>query len=179
MFNQSSQLESRWYSRFVAPHFLARESDTSGYQMDLENLRVEQITESTIVIDWQVQAKLNDLQDQVTTLQNQVMVMTQDYQKLREFLYEIDPGVVGVATPSMNIEWDHVRSVVEAATLEFSWDVRISIDASENLIVIKVKEEQDDLIAETTFDFNSSIISQLGQDVFKALRFFYISDSDH
>ena len=147
--------------------------------MDLEDLRVEQMTESTIVIDWQVQAKLNELQDQVTTLQNQVMVMIQDNQKLRELLYEIDPGVVGVAKPSMNIEWDHVRSVVEAATLELSWDVRISIDASENLVVIKVKEEQDDLIAETTFDFNSSVITQLGQDVFKELRFFYISDSDH
>lgn len=179
MLNRSSQKESHWYSWFVAPPVLARESDPSGYQMDLEDIRVEQMIESTIVIDWQVQAKLNDLQEQVTTLQNQVMVITQDNQKLRELMYEIDPGVVGVAKPSMNIEWDHVRSVVEAATLEFSWDVRISIDASENLIVIKVKEEQDDLIAETTFDFNSSVISQLGQDVFKALRFFYISDSDH
>lgn len=179
MLNQSSQLASRWYSRFVAPPVLARESGPSEYQTDLEDLRVEQMTESSVVIDWQVQAKLNDLQVQVTTLQNQVMVMIQDYQKLRDLLYEIDPGVVGVAKPSMNIEWDHVRSVVEAATLELGWDVRISIDTSENLVVIKVKEEQDDLIAETTFDFNSSVVTQLGQDVFKALRFFYISDSDH
>lgn len=179
MLQRSSQLYSRRFSRYLTPPVLVRESDPSGFQMDLEDLRVEQMTESTIVIDWQVQAKLNELQDQVTTLQNQVMVMIQDNQKLRELLYEIDPGVVGVAKPSMNIEWDHVRSVVEAATLELSWDVRISIDASENLVVIKVKEEQDDLIAETTFDFNSSVITQLGQDVFKELRFFYISDSDH
>ncbi len=148
------------------------------YQVNLENPSVEQILESTVVFDWQAQTKLNDLQDQVNALQNQVMVLVQDIQKLRQGLREDDQGAVSLAKTELNIEWDHVRSVVEAATFELNWDVQISIDTSENLVVILVKEEQDDLVAETTFDFYTSVVEQLGQEIFKELGFFYLSDSD-
>ncbi len=148
------------------------------YQVNLENPSVEQILESTVVFDWQAQTKLNDLQNQVNVLQNQVVVLVQDMQKLRQGLREDDQSAVSLANAELNIEWDHVRSVVEAATFELNWEVEISLDTSENLVVISVKEEQDDLVAETTFDFYTSLVAQLGQDIFNELSFFYLSDSD-
>ena len=74
--------------------------------------------------------------------------------------------------------WGQVRSVVEAAASELNWNVEISIDTAENLIVVAVPEDQDDMIAETTFDFYSLIAKQLDTEVFKAINFFFISDSD-
>lgn len=78
----------------------------------------------------------------------------------------------------VRIAWGQVRSVVEAAASELNWNVEISIDTAENLIVIAVPEDQDDIIAETTFDFYSLIAKQLDTEVFKAINFFFVSDSD-
>ena len=78
----------------------------------------------------------------------------------------------------VRLDWRQVRSVVEAAASELHWNVEISIDTAENLIVLTVPEEQDDMIAETTFDFYSLIAKQLDTEVFKAINFFFISDSD-
>ena len=76
------------------------------------------------------------------------------------------------------LDWRQVRSVVEAAASELNWNVEISIDTAENLIVLAVPEDQDDMIAETTFDFYSLIAKQLDTEVFKAINFFFVSDSD-
>ncbi len=57
-------------------------------------------------------------------------------------------------------------------------NVEISIDIAENLIVVAMPEDQDDLMVETEFDFYALIMKQLNQDVFKAINFFFISDSD-
>lgn len=78
----------------------------------------------------------------------------------------------------VRIVWGQVRSVVEAAASELNWNVEISIDTAENLVVMSVPEDQDDMIAETTFDFYSLIAKQLDTEVFKAIHFFFVSDSD-
>ena len=78
----------------------------------------------------------------------------------------------------VRLDWRQVRSVVEAAASEFNWNVEISIDTAENLIVIAVPEDQDDLIVETEFDFYALVMKQLSQDVFKAINFFFVSASD-
>ena len=78
----------------------------------------------------------------------------------------------------VRLDWGQVRSVVEAAASELNWNVQISIDTAENLIVMTVPEDQDDMIAETTFDFYSLIAKQLDTEVFKAINFFFISNSD-
>ena len=59
----------------------------------------------------------------------------------------------------VRLDWRQVRSVVEAAASELNWNVEISIDTAENLIVVVVPEDQDDMIAETEFDFYSLIRS--------------------
>ena len=79
---------------------------------------------------------------------------------------------------SVRLDWRQVRSVVEAAASELNWNVEISIDTAENLIIVVVPEDQDDMIAETTFDFYSLIAKQLDTEVFKAINFFFVSDSD-
>ena len=178
MLQRSFPLASDRTLRFLRHTSVSQRSDFTQYQMNLENPRVEQVLESTIVIDWQAQTQLNELQDQVNALQNQVVALAQDYQKLREVLRGINQGAVRLDKIGLNIAWDHVRSVVEAATFELNWDVQISINTSENLVILTVKEEQDDLIAETTFDFYSSVITQLGHDIFKEIHFVYVSDSD-
>lgn len=78
----------------------------------------------------------------------------------------------------VHLDWGQVRSVVEAAASELNWNVEISIDTAENLIVVAVPEDQDDMIAETTFNFYSLIAAQLDTEVFKAINFFFVSDSD-
>ena len=78
----------------------------------------------------------------------------------------------------VHLDWGQVRSVVEAAASELNWNVEISIDTAENLIVVSVPEDQDDLMVETEFDFYALIMKQLSQDVFKAINFFFVSDSD-
>lgn len=78
----------------------------------------------------------------------------------------------------VHFAWGQVRSVVEAAASELNWNVEISIDTAENLIIVTVSEDQDDLMVETEFDFYELIMKQLGQDVFKAINFLFVSDSD-
>ena len=78
----------------------------------------------------------------------------------------------------VRIAWGQVRSVVEAAALELNWNVEISIDTAENLIILAVPEDQEDLMVETEFDFYALIMKQLRQDVFKAINFFFVSDFD-
>lgn len=78
----------------------------------------------------------------------------------------------------VRLDWGQVRSVVEAAAAELDWNVEISIETAENLIVVAVPEDQDDLMVETEFDFYALIMKQLGQDVFKAINFFFVSDFD-
>ena len=64
--------------------------------------------------------------------------------------------------------------VVETVASELNWNVEISIDTAENLILVAVPEDQDDLIVETEFDFYALIIKQLSKEVFKAINFFFI-----
>ena len=78
----------------------------------------------------------------------------------------------------VRLDWGQVRSVVEAAASELNWNVEISIDTADNLIVVTVPEDQDDLMVDTEFDFYELIMNQLDQDVFKAINFFFVSDSD-
>ena len=78
----------------------------------------------------------------------------------------------------VRLDWGQVRSVVEAAASELNWNGEISIDTAENLIVVAVPEDQDDLMVETEFDFYALVMKQLSQDVFKAINFFFVSDSD-
>ena len=78
----------------------------------------------------------------------------------------------------VRIAWGQVRAVVEAAASELNWNVEISIDTAENLIVVVVPEDQDDLMVETEFDFYALIMKQLDQEVFKAINFLFVSDSD-
>ena len=78
----------------------------------------------------------------------------------------------------VRIAWGQVRSVVEAVSSELNWNVEISIDTAENLIVVAVPEDQDDLMVETEFDFYTLIMKQLDQNVFKAINFLFVSDSD-
>ena len=73
----------------------------------------------------------------------------------------------------LKVDWRHVRSVVEAAASDLNWNVEISIDTAENLIVMSVPEDQDDRILKTTFDFYSLIAQQLDTEVFKAIHFFF------
>lgn len=68
----------------------------------------------------------------------------------------------------VRLDWGQVRSVVEAAAFELNWNVEISIDTAENLIVVVVPEDQDDLMVETEFDFYELIMNQLDQDVFNS-----------
>ena len=108
-----------------------------------------------VLFDWQVQSGINYLQNQLNTLQDQSKVFKEE---------EVD----------VNIDWGQVRAVVETAASELDWDVEISIDTAENLIVVVVPEDQDDLMVETEFDFYTLIIKQLSKEVFKAINFFFI-----
>ncbi len=76
----------------------------------------------------------------------------------------------------VRLDWRQVRSVVEAAASELNWNVEISIDTAENLIVVVVPEDQDDLMVETEFDFYELIMKQLDTEVFKAIHFFFVGD---
>ena len=114
----------------------------------------------------------------VNALQDQVAELRQENRELRDMMRELKPGAFTEEVVKLKIDWCQVRSVVEAAVSELNWNVEISIDTAENLIVIAVPEDQDDLIAETTFDFYSLIAQQLDTEVFKAIHFFFVSDSD-
>ena len=111
-------------------------------------------------------------------LYNQVAELRQENRELRDIIRKREPETFREEVVNLKIDWRHVRSAVGAAVSELNWNVEISIDTAENLIVVAVPEDQDDLIAETTFDFYSLIAKQLDTEVFKAIHFFFVSDSD-
>ena len=116
---------------------------------------------------------LDDEQDiSETTLLSEV-ALAEDWDRPEE-----DAAWSHLNPAPVRLDWGQVRSVVEAAASELNWNVEISIDTAENLIVVVVPEDQDDLMVETEFDFYTLIMKQLDQDVFKAINFFFVSDSD-
>ena len=139
---------------------------------------VEQVEERRDVSDWQAYERISYLQTQLNTLQNQVGVLSQENGELKEIIRELKPKLFREEEVDLNVEWRHVRSVVELATSELDWDVGIDIDPVEKFIIVVVKEEQDDLVAKTTFDFYSLIAKQLDKEIFKMINFHFISDSD-
>ena len=102
----------------------------------------------------------------------------QENGELKEIIRELKPESFREGEVDLDIEWRHVRSVVEFATSELDWDVGVDIDPVEKFIIVIVPEEQDDLVAETTFDFYSLIAKQLDKEIFKMINFHFISDSD-
>ncbi len=121
------------------------------------------------------------LWSKVNALQDQVEALTQERRELWDIIRELKPEKSKEEVVDLNIDWGHVRSIVETAASEFKWNVDVSVDTTENLIIVAVPEDQDDqddLIAETEFDFYSLIAKQLGRKVFKAINFFFVSDSD-
>ena len=111
-------------------------------------------------------------------LYNQVAELRQENRELRDMIRKREPETFREEVANLKINWYQVRSAVEAAVSELNWNVEISIDTAENLVVMSVPEDQDDMIAETTFDFYSLIAQQLDTEVFKAIHFFFVSDSD-
>ena len=116
----------------------------------------EQIKERKVLFDWQVQSGINYLQ------KNQLNTPQDQQQAFRDEAVEV------------NINWSYVRAVVETVASELNWNVEISIDTAENLILVAVPEDQDDLIVETEFDFYPLIIKQLSKEIFKAINFFFL-----
>ena len=116
----------------------------------------EQRKERKVLFDRQVQSGINYLQkNHLNTRQDQ-------------------PQAFRDKAVDVNINWSYVRAVVETAASELDWDVEISVNTDENLIIVVVPEDQDDLILETEFDFYSLIIKQLRKEIFKAINFFFI-----
>ena len=109
-------------------------------------------------------------------LYNQVAELRQENRELRDMIRKREPETFREEVANLKINWYQVRSAVEAAASELNWNVEISIDTAENLIVVAVPEDQDDLIVETEFDFYELIMAQLSQDVFKAINFFFVGD---
>ena len=139
---------------------------------------VEQIEERRDVSDWQAHERINYLQVKLNALQNQVGTLRQENGELKNIIRELKPESFRDEEVDLNIEWRHVRSVVELVASELNWDVGIDIDPVEKFIIVTVTEEQDDLVAETTFDFYSSIAKKLNKETFKAINFHFVSDSD-
>lgn len=174
MLQELSQLELSGKS------VLARGFETSFriYRPNLSIPHAEQAEESYIVFDWQARSRIIHLQKQLNTLQDQVKTLRQENRQLRDVILEIKPEAFREKEVDVNINWGYVLAVVETAVSELNWNIKISIDTTENLIIVAVPEDQDDLIAETTFDFYSLIAGQLDTEVFKAINFFFVSDSD-
>lgn len=142
-----------------------KSSDTSPKGREAIALYIENMEADPIAI------RVNALQDQVAELR-------QENRELRDMMRELKPGAFTEEVVKLKIDWCQVRFVVEAAASELNWNVEISIDTAENLIVVVVPEDQDDSIVETEFDFYESVMGQLSQDVFKAINFLFVSDSD-
>ena len=134
--------------------YLWREADSLPITADS---LTEQIKERKVLFDWQVQSGINYLQkNPLNTLQDQPEAFRDD------------------ETVDVNINWSYVCAVVETAASELNWDVEISVNTEENLIIVAGSEDQDDLIVETEFDFYSLIIKQLSKEIFKAINFFFL-----
>ena len=116
---------------------------------------------------------LTDEQDSPETALLSEAALAEDWDRPEE-----DAAWSHLYPASVRIAWGQVRSVVEAVASELNWNVEISIDTAENLIVVAVPEDQDDLMVETEFDFYTLIMKQLDQNVFKAINFLFVSDSD-
>lgn len=174
MLQELSQLE------LAGKSVLTRGFETSFriYRPNLSIPHAEQAEESYIVFDWQARSRIIDLQNQLNILQDRVEILRQENRELRDVILEIKPEAFKEEEVDVNINWSHVRTVVETAVSELNWNIEISIDTTENLIIVAIPEDQDDLIAETTFDFYSLIAGQLNTEVFKAINFFFVSDSD-
>ena len=129
---------------------------------------MEQIKEIRRESDRQILLRIDDLENQVNILQSQVNILQNQVETLTQKEEVID----------LKINWSHVRTVVEAASFQLNWDIKISIDTAENLIIVSVPEDKDDIIVETEFDFYSLITRELSRDVFKAINFLFISDYD-
>ena len=139
---------------------------------------VEQIEERRDVSDWQAHERINYLQVQLNALQNQMGTLRQENGELKDIIRELKPESFREEEVDLNIEWRYVRSVVELAASELNWDVEIDIDPVGKSIIVTVTEEQDDMIAETTFDFYSLIAKKLNKEIFKAINFHFVSSFD-
>ncbi len=69
------------------------------------------------------------------------------------------------------INWIQVKSSVEAAIKELSWNADISIDEANSRVWISIPEEQIDLIGETTFDFFKAVANTI--DGFNNVEFYF------
>ena len=170
-------------SGLVGRSVLTREAKThfwqEAYSLPITaDALTEQMQERGGVFDWQARSRIINLQNQLNILQDQVETLRQENRELRDVILDIKPEAFKEEEVDVNINWSHVRAVVETAVSELNWNIEISIDTTENLIIVAIPEDQDDLIAETTFDFYSLIAGQLNTEVFKAINFFFVSDSD-
>ena len=136
-------------------------------------------TESTEEIrgtsDWHTPLSVNYLELQINVLKNHIKELTQENIELRNLVRELKPDSKE-ETFELNINWSHVRAVVEEAASRLNWSIEISINDTENLIIVSVPENQDDMIADTTFDYYSLIAEGLGKEVFRAINFYFTSD---
>lgn len=141
----------------------------------------DSFTESTEEIrgtsDWHTPLSVNYLELQINVLKNHIKELTQENIELRNLVREFKPDSKEEAF-ELNINWSHVRAVVEEAASRLNWSIEISINDTENLIIVSVPENQDDMIADTTFDYYSLIAEELGKEVFRAINFYFTSDSD-
>ena len=170
-------------SGLVGRSVLTREAKTlfwqEAYSLPITaDALTEQMQERGGVFDWQARSRIINLQNQLNILQDQVETLRQENRELRDVILDIKPEAFRDESIDVNINWSHVRAVVETAASELSWNVEISIDTAENLIVVAVPEDQDGLMVETEFDFYTLIVTQLGKEVFKAINFFFVSSSD-
>ena len=135
---------------------------------------IKQIEEIRSESDWHTPLRISDLESQVNILQNQVNILQNQMNILQN---QVDtPQKEEVV--DLKIDWGQVQNVVEVAASELNWNTKISIDDTENLIIVSVSEDKDDVIVETEFDFYSLIKRKLSQDVFKVINFLFISDYD-
>ena len=149
-----------------------------AYRQTAQTLRDEPIEERIYIFDWQVYQSISNLQNQVNALKNHMVALRQENEKLRDIIQELKPETFREEKVDLNINWSLVRSAIRSAASELNWNIEIVIDEDENLIIVLLKEDQDDMIAETEFDFYSLTAKQLEKEIFKAINFHFVPDYD-
>ena len=157
---------------FMTHFWLEPKSDS---MITLADLSIEQIEEIRSESDWHTPLRISDLESQVNILQNQVNILQNQMNILQN---QVDTLTQKEEVVDLKIDWGQVQNVVEAVASELNWNTKISIDDTENLIIVSVSEDKDNIIVETEFDFYSLIKRKLSQDVFKVINFLFISDYD-
>lgn len=148
-----------------------------AYMLIPTDLFTEPIEEIRGTSDWHIPLRINYLELQINVLKNHIEELTQENIELRNLVRELKPDSKE-ETFELNINWSHVRTVAEEAASILNWSIEISINDAENLIIVSVPENQDGMIADTTFDYYSLIAGELGKEVFRAINFYFTSDSD-